>query len=226
MTKTAKVFQIKKDAEIETPAKKSVVSDGRRDSDTIRVWEGYREQANLWRAITLIQVPATAAALIFAAVIWINRTVTLNVPRQPLPGTYAVQEVQDTEFINVANDFINLIGSYQPKIARRQFEAARTMLMEPLLSKFDQEMMMDELRAIETTSRTQVFLSDPTKTETVRDGRNVKVTLAGDRLKIVAGKESPLIQSKFVVTMTTVPRNRLNPYGIVITNVTYESGEE
>lgn len=206
--------------------KDTKIIEGKKDSDTIRLWESYREQANLWRAITLIQVPATIAALTFAAVMWSNRSITLNVPRQPLPGMYAVSEVQDAEFINVSNDFINLIASYQPKIARRQFDAARSMLMGDFLTSFDNSMMVDELRAIETTSRTQVFLTDPTKTEVIRDGKFVNVILSGDRLKIVAGKESPIHQSKFTVTLTTIPKNRLNPYGIVITNVKHETAED
>jgi hypothetical protein len=201
------------------------VIDGRSDSDTIRVWESYREQANLWRALLILQLPVTIAALVFAAVIFINRSIQLNVPRQPLPGMYTVQEVDDAEFINVATDFVNLIASYQPTIVDRQFNAARNYLWGSFLAKFDAEMMVDELRAIKATSRTQVFLIDPTRTEVLRQGKEVKVTFAGDRIKIIAGKESPLIQSKFSVTMTTVPRNRINPTGIVITNVKYESGE-
>lgn len=200
----------------------SKIFESKRDSDTIRVWENYKDQASLWRALALLQIPATLGAIIFAFTMWANRSITLNVPARPLPGVYSVQEIPDTEYVNVATDYINLVASYQPKIARRQFDTARGMLMEPLLSKFDQEMMGDELRAIETTSRTQVFMVDPIRTKVTRDAKSVTVSLIGDRFKIVAGQESPLQMSQFDIVMVTVPRNKLNPYGIVITNVTHK----
>jgi hypothetical protein len=133
------------------------------------------------------------------------------------------QDVPDTEFIDAATDFINLIASYQPAVARRQFVRAREMTMEPLLSRFTTEMMGTELKAIENTSRTQLYFVDPTQTEVIRDGDDVHVKMIGERLKFVAGKELSPVTTRFVVTMTTVPRSSVNPYGIVITNVASEN---
>src|SRR5262249_53544353 len=113
----------------------------RSNNDTIRLWENYKDQALMWRSIALIQMPATAIALLFAILLWSTREITLQVPSKPLPGIYHAQDIPDSEFINVANDYINLIATYQPGTARKQFEAARAMLKEPLLTKFNQEMM-------------------------------------------------------------------------------------
>ncbi|MBX7139292.1 MAG: hypothetical protein K1X83_15060 [Oligoflexia bacterium] len=201
--------------------------EARRDSDTIRLWENYRDQATMWRSIALLQIPATAIALIFALTMWNTRSITLNVPPKPLPGLYAAQDIPDTEFIDSATDFLNLIASYQYNVARRQFEEAAKMLQEPLLSKFKESMLETELRTVESTNRTQLFFVDPTTVKVERpSGTEVIVSLLGDRQKIIAGKEVPLVKSRYTVSLTTIPRNKLNPYGITITDFSFENVEK
>lgn len=197
---------------------KADVIDARSTSDTIRLWENYREQATLWRAIALLQIPATLIAVIFALTMWLTRSITLNVPAKPLPGIYTAEEIPDSEFIDVSTDFVNLIATYQPFVARRNFMESRKMLVEPMLSKFDIDMLGSELKAIENTARTQVFIVDPSKTQLKRDGRYVTVTFVGDRQKIIAGRELPIVDTSFEITMTTIPHNTFNKYGIVIVN--------
>jgi hypothetical protein len=196
---------------------------GRDNSDTIRLWENYKDQSLMWRSLSLIQIPTTLIAILFSIVLWTTREITLTVPSKPMPGIYAAQDIPDNEFVNVAADYINLIATYQPRTARRQFEAASAMLKEPLLSKFKEEMMNSELGAIENSSRTQVFFVDPLKTAVSRRGNDVTVSVEGERWKVIAGAELPTVTSRFRVTMTTIPRNQINPYGIVITSVTFKS---
>jgi hypothetical protein len=131
-----------------------------------------------------------------------------------------VDQLKDPEFIDVATEFVNLIGTYQPFTARRQFVEAQQKVVEPLLSKFNSDIMDTELRAIEATQRTQLFFADPQKTSVTRGSRDVTVTLEGDRMKVVAGKEFPSTKYVYQITMETRPRNRLNPYGIVVTSIT------
>jgi hypothetical protein len=196
---------------------------GRDQSDTIRLWENYKDQSLMWRSLSLIQIPTTFIAIIFALVMWSTREITLTVPSKPMPGVYAAQDIPDNEFVNVAMDYINLIATYQPRTARRQFEAASAMLKEPLLTKFKEEILNSELGAIENSSRTQVFFVDPLKTGVARRGNDVMVSIEGERWKVIAGAELPTVTSRFRVTMTTIPRNQLNPYGIVITSVSFKS---
>ncbi|MCB9030751.1 MAG: hypothetical protein H6619_06835 [Deltaproteobacteria bacterium] len=196
------------------------------DNDTIRLWESHKEQALLWRSIALLQIPATFISIIFCLVLWSTRSVTLNVPAKPLPGMYTAQEIPDSEFIDFSTDYINLIATYQPAVARRQFEEARKMLWSKMIQRFDSEMLNTEIRAIENTKRTQIFFVDPTKTKIERKGRSVELTLVGDRYKIIAGKEMPVVQTSFTITMSTIPKNTFNKYGIVITNVVLKNLEK
>jgi hypothetical protein len=196
---------------------------GRDKSDTIRLWENYKDQSLMWRSLSLIQFPTTLIAIGFAVLMWSTREITLTVPSKPMPGIYAAQDIPDNEFVNVALDYVNLIATYQPRTARRQFEAASAMLKEPLLTKFREEMINSELGAIESSSRTQVFFTDPLKTSVSRRGNEVTVSLIGERWKVIAGAELPTVTSRFRVTMTTIPKNAINPYGIVISSVTFKS---
>jgi hypothetical protein len=196
---------------------------GRDKSDTIRLWENYKDQSLMWRSLSLIQFPTTLIAVLFAVLMWSTREITLTVPSKPMPGIYAAQDIPDNEFVNVAIDYVNLIATYQPRTARRQFESASGMLKEPLLTKFREEMIDSELGAIEHSARTQVFFIDPLKTTVSRRGNDVTVSVVGDRWKVIAGAELPTVTSRFRITMTTIPRNKINPYGIVITSVTFKS---
>jgi hypothetical protein len=193
----------------------------RSQNDTIRLWENYKDQAMMWRALSLIQLPTTFIAIIFALVMWSTREITLSVPSKPMPGMYAAQDIPDTEFVNVANDYVNLVATYQPNTARKQFEVARSMLKEPLLTKFNDENMNSELPAIETTLRTQVFFVDPLKTKVEREGNKVYVSISGERWKVIAGAPIPSVTSRYRLELTTIPRNPVNPYGIVITNILF-----
>lgn len=199
--------------------RESSVVDTRRESDTIRLWEGYREQALLWRAISLFQLPVTFIALVFALILWNTRSITLNVPAKPLPGQYAAHEIPDTEFMNVATDFINLVATYQPATALRQFQEAEKMLIDPILSIFKKDMFGIELATIENTDRTQIYFADPTATHLERGQNEVIVSVTGERLKIISGRELPTSKMNFTIVMTTIPKNKLNPYGIVIKSV-------
>lgn len=202
----------------------SSLREARRETDTVKLWESYREQALLWRALALLQIPITALALIVALVMYSNRETILNVPAKPLPGFYSANEIPDAEFLSVATEFVNLIATYQPTVARRQFEEAARLLSGDMLQKFETQALEQELAAIENTRRTQIFFADPTKTRLFRSEQpgadnTVEVLFAGDRSKYIGEGKLPVKYTLYRVTMTTVPRNTLNPYGIVVTNV-------
>lgn len=204
--------------------KETALTEARGETDTLRLWENYRDQAMMWRALTLLQIPTSVLLIICSIVLWTTRNVYLEVPAMPMPGTHLATDIPDTEFTEVATNFVNLIATYQPYTAKAQFNEAAKLIREPLLSRFDAEYIQIELKAIESTSRTQIFFADPTKTQTKRiNDREVEVSFTGDRLKLVAGKELPVVNSRFTVTLTTVPRQYLNPYGIVITNLVFEN---
>ena len=196
--------------------------DARNETDTIRLWENYKDQALLWRSLALLQIPTTLITLVFSLILWHTRQITLQVPREPLPGVYSAKEIPNEKFMEVSTELVNLIATYTPATARAQFKKAKEFLKEPLLAKFEVDMVGTELKAIENTSRTQIFFADPTKSITARlSDTEVQVQIDGTRLKIVAGQELPPSPTRYLLTLTTIPRNALNPYGIVVTNIQF-----
>lgn len=196
--------------------------EGKKENDTVRLWENYREQALLWRALALLQIPVTIITLIFAGVIWMNRDITLNVPSQPLPGLYSASEIPDSEFLSFGESYINLVATYQKHTARKQFYTASEMLIEPVLSQFEEEMLKKELTAIEENRRSQIYYIDPSQTVLTRDEEMgfVYMKTKGERLKYISGIQQPTVILQYQITMKTIPRAvKHNKYGIAIVNI-------
>jgi hypothetical protein len=199
--------------------KATSVSAGRRESDTLRIWELYQDQAILWRALALLQIPATFSMIILTLWLYGNRTIVLNVPQNPRPGSYTIDQLTDPIIIDTATDFINLVQSYTPKTARRQMLEAEQRIVEPLLTKFHQQIVERDLKAIEQTQRSQLYLINPTKPVLSRGKDIATVTFEGDLLRIVAGTETRSKTVVWHIDLQTIPRNKLNEYGVVISDI-------
>lgn len=201
---------------------------GRAGSDTIRLWEGYREQAYLWRALALLQMPSTALSIAAALIMYFYADTIIEVPERPAPGYYSVKQLPDSHFINASTSVINLIATYQPAIARRQFKTARKYLWEPALTEFEETMMGPEIRAIEETKRSQMFFINPRliKVERFPELDMVVVRVPGVRQKLIGNKALPADQMVYYVKMTTVPRNIHNEYGIVVVDIRLRRADE
>ncbi len=121
----------------------------RTGADTVRLWERYRDQALLWRALALLQIPTTFLAIGAALIMFFFADTVIQVPEKPEPGMYSVKQLPDAQFISAATRVVNSIATYQPETARIQFTDTRKMLWQPALGKFDEEMMQKEIQAIE-----------------------------------------------------------------------------
>lgn len=194
--------------------------EGRAGADTIRLWEGYKEQAFLWRIIALLQLPTTFLSMSTAMIMWAYADTIIEVPPKPHPGYYSVRELPDSTFINVAGEVVNLIGTYQPDSVADQYNVARKYLWEPALSAM-QKYMNDEIQAIKTTGRSQLFLIIHNLTKVERDDRRDTVTVKfeGMRHKIIGVSALPPDSYTYEIEMRTIPRNISNEYGVVVTAV-------
>jgi hypothetical protein len=212
---------IKKDRTIKEDLKELERVDGRAGADTIRLWESFREQAYMWRALALLQIPGTFVAVLAAIIMYTTADTIIEVPQMPQPGHYSVKQLPDSEFINVATEIVNHIASYQPKIARKQFVHIRDYLWEPALTAFEEEVMKKELPAIEETGRSQLFFPKKSFTRVQRaPGEDrVVVRLAGSRQKMIGAKILPVDTIVYYVKMTTIPRSAHNEFGIVAVDI-------
>lgn len=195
--------------------------------DPLVLWQSYKEQATLWRALALLQLPATFLAVITAFVMFLYKDTIVEVPPKPAPGFYSVSEIPDAAFINVANNVANLYYTYKPDIASQQYNILKRFFWEPLLSNFD-EGSKRILENISQTRRSQTFVVDETFTNVVRLAGEDRVTveMRGVGYRFTGSEESTPRKISLKMVMTTVPRNVLNPYGIVVTNFEDDQGEE
>jgi len=193
---------------------------GRAGNDTLKLWEGYREQAYLWRAIALLQMPATTLALFAALVMFLFADTVIQVPPKPQPGYYSVRQLPDTAFIDVASEVVSLLANFQPARVQEQYKMAQDYLWEPALSDF-QKKTPAEIDKIVTTGKSQLFIVNTSLTRVDRDssGDYVTVTLRGDRYKFI--HKQPLAREvlDFHVKMATIPRNISNAFGIVVVDL-------
>jgi hypothetical protein len=195
--------------------------EGRAGADTVRLWESFRDEAHLWRALAIVQVPATALSLLAAIVMFFFSDTVVEVPEHPQPGQYSVKQLPDSEFISVATDIVNLISTFQPTTARTQFKSVRKYLWEPALTIFEKTMIGDELMVIEQTGRSQMFFIDQRQIKVERHPEldKVVVRLPGIRQKLIGQKPIPPDQLIYYVKMTTIPRNIHNNKGIVVIDI-------
>jgi hypothetical protein len=154
----------------------------------------------------------------------------IEVPERPQPGYYSLKQLPDSQFINAATSVVNLIATYQPAVARRQFKTARKYLWEPALSAFEEDMMGAELRTVEETKRSQMFFINPRLIKVERfpevGGGVVVVRIPGIRQKLIGDKPLPADQMVYYVKMTTIPRNVHNEYGIVVIDIRLRRADE
>ncbi len=202
--------------------------EGRSSGDTFKLWEGFREQALLWRILALLQMPTVALALIFALMVYYNSTIVIEPPEYPQPGMYSIKKLPDSEFMKMAIDIVNLIGTYQPANAERQFRTTRLFLWEPALSEFEKVYLYgysadntpSQLQVIKDTQRSQAFLInyDLMQVQRYPNLDMVVVRVPGTR-QILIGKRPLDDEITYYFKMTTIPKSPYNPRGIVIFDV-------
>ena len=189
--------------------------------DTVKLWESFREEANLWRGIALIFLPVTALALLAATIMYLTADTEIEVPQRRPPHVFQVTQLPDKYFIDEARDIVNLIASFTPEKAKAQFQVAKQHLWEPALTQFEKEIMVDEMKTILDTRRTQLFLIVPEQIRVYRDSEpdKVIVRVPGVRQKLIGNQPLPTDEVVYYVKLTTIPRNLFNEYGIVAVDI-------
>jgi hypothetical protein len=167
---------------------------------------------------------ATASALTY----YFLADTIIEEPEHPQPGFGPRTGLPDSQYINVATEVINLISTYQPAIARKQFETATKNIWGSDGDEFVKSLLGTELSAIEETKRSQVFSinSQLVEVERIPELDTIVVKVPGERQQLIGDKPLPPEKMVYYVKMTNIPRNVLNEYGIVITDIQLKPEEE
>lgn len=200
--------------------------EGRLGSDTIKLWESYREQAYLWRAISLAFLgPITCLSLLLSMFMFFLADTKIEIPSQPMPGIYEVSTIPDAYFVNAAEVFVNLIATYQWVNAEEQFLMARKYLLDPQLTIFTRRYIEDNdstLAHIQRSKRSTIFYVNRRLVRVNRspDGQEVTVRLPGQLFTYLAGAQQPAAEEiAYYITMVAMPRSPVNEYGVMINSI-------
>ncbi|MCC6934036.1 MAG: hypothetical protein IT292_12430 [Deltaproteobacteria bacterium] len=198
----------------------------------------YREQSYMWRALALIQFPTTAIAIIIAIVMYVSADVIVDVKPRPAPGYFLVEEIPEQEFIKYSIEFVNLISSFQPSVAERQFRHALNFLQGEFYGQFNIKYLQglpseqSRLSEIMQLQRAQMFYinrdlvvaqieNDP---EDPRQDR-VIVRVPGELYTFLNGvyQQNRIDYGVYYVTLQTIPNTAFNQNGITIINLRLEN---
>ncbi len=104
-----------------------------------------------------------------------------------------ISKVPEKDYVDHAVRVINLISTYVPEEADRQFNQAKEFFAEPALSEFQSTMLSTELAAIKETKRKQHFSHDPklVKFERFLPAGVVVVRIPGIRNRFLGEKPLP-----------------------------------
>lgn len=203
--------------------KKDIPDAGRGPRDTIKVWQRSKKSALFWRSLALFQMPLIAIFVLLSTWFFLKADTVLNIPLDPEPGSYSLSKLPDSLYINHATNVVNLLGTYQPFTARRQFQEVRKYLWEPGLTNFERQFVSRELQAVEETSRSQLFYADNKRVRVERGKDHVVVRIPGTRQKFISSRGLPEEQLVWLLKMRTVPRNVHNENGIAILDLRVEA---
>ncbi|MCS6961307.1 MAG: type IV conjugative transfer system protein TraE, partial [Deltaproteobacteria bacterium] len=113
-------------------------------------------------------------------------------------------------------NFANLVFSYTPTSIERQYATAKFYLAPSTQAAFADIFFKQEIPVVKTTGTSQMFIIDPLKAKVEREKSVVKVTLGGERIRILAGRETRHTMATTEIVLRTFPHNNLNPQGILV----------
>jgi len=183
------------------------------------MWESYRDQAKMWRALTVFQLPVTALALVLLFLVYTTADTYIEVPERAQVGHYTINQLSDDEFVNFSVKLVKLITTFRSGAARGQFEEARQYLWEPGLSDFVKNWIEGALPRYEYTDRAQFFFIEPRLIKVKREQDRVIVRVPGVEQYAIGGIINSSEEKVYYVALQTVPRTVKNDLGIVAVGI-------
>lgn len=185
-------------------------------ADSIQLWESFRTQSLLWRAIAILQFPALLFSFILMLFTFFYSDRVVEAPSRPRPMVFEISDISDADLRKFAIQFVSLIGSYQPATVEKQFKLARTMLWEPALSGYSKEFIGKQLERIKNNRRSQLFYISDQQVKVLREPDWAEVRVPGKRQKLIGTTPRPTDEVAWFIKIATVPATELNPFGLVI----------
>lgn len=192
-----------------------------KEKDLNKVTAAYKMQSYFWRWVSLFQIPFLFFLLLFFLNLYISRDTIINVPDRPFEGYKEVSQLSDSEFINFAQDFFNLVGTFQPTIAEKQFETASTFLVGQKREEFKRDFLQTKLVEVRETSRTEELILEKENIALTRgpSGSNyVDIVASGYRRILIKQEELRPENAQIFIRIETSKDIENNQYGLYISD--------
>jgi hypothetical protein len=194
-----------------------------KEEELLRMVDRFKVHGHFWRFISLLQFPIILCLTLYFITRYLNADTLVKVPDPPIPGEVKPDKIPDKEYINTAQNIINLIGSYQPLTARDQFESAREFFLDSAATSFDETQMNSELPTAEESDISQQL--DVYSTRIVRSANGgAQVCLSGERQKIVDRNPLPRQEVRYCFSFTVDEPFEENPFGLMVNGFTQTLG--
>jgi hypothetical protein len=177
---------------------------------------GYRRQGHFWRFTSLLQIPLIFVLTIYFISRYLHADTLVRVAEPAIPGDTRPEAIPQKEYINVAQDITNLIGTYQPTTVRDQFETAREFFLDSALKDFDETQMNTELVTAEESDISQLLTIESTRFVKGEKRGDAQVCLFGFRQKIVERQPLPHQSVSYCFSFVVEEPFEENPFGIVV----------
>jgi len=153
--------------------------------------------------------------LVAAVAAYCYSSTVIEVPKPPMPGS-SVEMRTDSQYINFATNFAQLIGTYSHLNAPPQFKHANRYFWG---TEQHVQTLADALSAAVDTAHDQIFRPNLDKVRVFHfpELDRTEVRIPGMISRTPPGKES-CNTAELKLTMTSIPRNILDESGIVVTD--------
>lgn len=192
------------------------------DAEPEILTERYRRQGMFWRMFSLFQFPVSICLTFYFIFRYLGADTIVHVPEPKTMEDGTLQKIPEKEYINVAQNIVSLIGTYQPLTAREQFETARDFFSDQAINSFDETQTNGELNTAEESDISQILTVE--HTSIVRQPIGAKVCIRGVRHRIVLRTVLP--QQEVTYCLVLVPDEPFegNPFGLMATEFTQRLG--
>jgi len=194
-----------------------------KEEELLRMVDRYKVQGHFCRFLSLLQFPIILALTLYFITRYLGADTLVKVPEPPVPGEILQDKIPDKEYINTAQNIINLIGTYQPTTARDQFESARDFFLDSAVTSFDETQMNSELITAEESDISQRL--DVYNYKIVRQANGAaQVCLSGSRQKIVDRNALPPQDVTYCLSFVIDEPFEGSPFGIAVNAFTQKLG--
>lgn len=196
-----------------------------KEEGILAVTESFRRKGAFWRLLSLVQIPVSLFLTVYFVTRYLGADTIVHVNEIKGAEDLGGRQIPDKEYVNIAQNIVNLIGTYQPINAREQFETAREYMLESAEKSFDDSQLTQELLTAEESDISQeLFVNDYAVSRKANGA--AKVCIFGERHKIVERQPLPGQEVTYCFVIQPDEPFEGNPFGLLVSEFSQKLGPQ